>query len=296
MNRNSQPILVVDDEPNLLKAVHFILSQAGYPVLAARDGEEALDLVTRERPALVVSDIMLPGIDGYELCRRLRNRYPDSLTPFIFLSARDSIDDRVKGMRTGADAYLTKPFHREELLTMVETILNRHLSYAAQMMTDDLTGLLRRTFIFQRLEQEFSRARRYLRPLTVAMIDLDNFKSFNDHYGHPAGDQALMKIARLLQEEVRNSDFLGRYGGEEFLLALPETTAAEGKILLERCREKLARSSGCQEGETAGTAVTMSAGVTGLSGGDRNPSDLIERVDRLLYQAKAEGRNRVVVG
>lgn len=296
MNRKSQPILVVDDEPNILKAVHYILSQAGYLVLAARDGEEALDLVARERPALVVSDIMLPGMDGYELCHRLRNRYPDSLTPFIFLSARNSIDDRVKGIRTGADAYLTKPFHREELLAMVEAILNRHLSYAAQMMTDDLTGLLRRAFIFQRLEEEFSRARRYRRPLTVAMIDLDNFKSFNDRYGHPAGDRALMKIARLLQEETRKSDFLGRYGGEEFLVVLPETAAAKGKILLERCREKLARSAGCQEGDAAGVAVTVSAGIAELSGEDRNPADLIERADRLLYRAKAEGRNRMVVG
>ncbi len=296
MKRKSHHILVVDDEPHILKAVGYILERAGYPVLSARDGEEALDLVARKRPALVVADIMLPGMDGYELCRRLRSRYPDSLTPFIFLSARDSIGDRVKGMRTGADAYLTKPFHREELLAMVEAILNRHLSYAAQMMTDDLTGLLSRSFIFQRLEEEFVRARRYRRPLAAAMIDLDNFKAVNDRCGHPAGDRALREIARLLRTEMRKSDFLGRYGGEEFLAVLPETAAAEGSILLERCREKMTGISAGPEGETGGIAVTLSAGIAELAAGDSTPSDLVNRADRLLYRAKAEGRNRVAVG
>ncbi len=295
MKRKPHHILVVDDEPHILKAVEYILDRAGYLVLAARDGEEALELVARRRPALVVADIMLPGMDGYELCRRLRSRYPDSLTPFIFLSARDSIGDRVKGMRTGADAYLTKPFHREELLAMVEAILGRHLSYATQLMTDDLTGLLNRNYILQRLEEEFARARRYRRPLAAAMIDLDNFKAINDLCGHPAGDRLLRRIAQLLRGEMRKQDFIGRYGGEEFLAVLPETTADDGAVLLERCRKKVAEITARRGKNSEGIPVTLSAGVTELAGGDENLSELLERADHLLYRAKEEGRDRVAV-
>ncbi len=296
MKQKRNLILVVDDEPHILKAVHYILDRAGYPVLAARDGEEALALFARDRPALVVADIMLPGMDGYELCRRLRKSHPDSLTPFIFLSARDSVDDRVKGIRTGADAYLTKPFHREELLAMVEAVLGRHQSYAEQIMNDDLTGLLNRSYILQRLEEEFARARRYRRPLAAAMIDLDNFKAVNDLCGHPAGDRLLRQIARLLRGEMRKQDFLGRYGGEEFLAVLPETEAAAGAVLLERCRKQVAEITARRGKNSEGIPVTLSAGVTELAAGDKNSHQLIDRADRLLYRAKEEGRDRVAVG
>ncbi|MDP8236298.1 MAG: diguanylate cyclase [Candidatus Erginobacter occultus] len=295
MKQKRNLILVVDDEPHILKAVHYILDRAGYQVLAARDAEEALSLVSRDRPSLVVADIMLPGMDGYKLCRRLRHSHPDSLTPFIFLSARDSVDDRVKGIRTGADAYLTKPFHREELLAMVEAVLDRHQSYAEQIMNDDLTGLLNRSHILQRLEEEFARARRYRRPLAAAMIDLDNFKAVNDLCGHPAGDRLLRQIAQLLRGEMRKQDFLGRYGGEEFLSVLPETTAADGAILLERCRKKVAEITARRGKNSEGIPVTLSAGVTELAGGDKNLSELLDRADCLLYRAKEEGRDRVAV-
>lgn len=289
-------ILAVDDEPNILKALHYILTKAGYPIITTRDGEEALTRIKKDRPALVISDIMMPGLDGYELCARLRSDRPTSLIPFIFLSAKDTVDDRIKGIKTGADAYLTKPFNREEVLALVETVIQRHKLYIEQTMRDELTGLPNRTYLFKALSDEYARARRYRRDLSIAMVDLDNFKLVNDTYGHLTGDRALIRIAGTLEEDIRRQDVLGRYGGEEFLVILPETTGREAAVLLERCRKKIARISWQEVIGQASLSVTLSAGIGELVDADRSIEDLIARADRAMYRAKTEGRNRVVVG
>ena len=297
MNRKKRKelILAVDDEPNILKAIYYILSKAGYPVITARDGEEALTRIKKDRPTLVISDIMMPGLDGYELCARLRSDRPTSLIPFIFLSAKDTVDDRIKGIKTGADAYLTKPFNRKEVLALVETVLQRHKLYIEQTMRDELTGLPNRTYLFKALSDEYARARRYRRALSIAMVDLDNFKVVNDTYGHLAGDRALIRIAGTLKGELRRQDLLGRYGGEEFLVILPETTGREAAVMLERCREKIAKISWKEVISRASLSITLSAGIGELVDADRSIEDLIARADRTMYRAKSEGRNRVVV-
>ena len=294
--KENQLILAVDDAPNILKAIQYILTKAGYPVLTARDGDEALTLVKREHPALVISDIMMPGLDGYELCSRLRAEEATSLIPFIFLSAKDTVDDRIKGIQTGADGYLTKPFHRDELLAMVETVLTRHRIYIEQTMKDGLTALPNRTYLFKALDNELARARRYQRNLSVVMLDLDHFKSINDSYGHLFGDKVLMKLAGTLREEIRRQDILGRYGGEEFLIILPETTSNAAAALMERCRWKIAEIPYDDDSGSSPVSVTISAGIAEFTDNDHSIEDLIRRADRALYKAKENGRDQVVVG
>jgi diguanylate cyclase (GGDEF)-like protein len=294
--KENQLILAVDDAPNILKAIQYILTKAGYSVLTARDGDEALTLVKREHPALVISDIMMPGLDGYELCSRLRAEEATSLIPFIFLSAKDTVDDRIKGIQTGADAYLTKPFHRDELLALVETVLTRHRIYIEQTMKDGLTALPNRAYLFKALDNELARARRYRRDLSVVMLDLDHFKSVNDTYGHLFGDKVLIKLAGTLREEIRRQDILGRYGGEEFLIILPETAGEAAAALMERCRWKVAEIPYDEDSGSSPVSVTISAGIAEFNPDDHSIEDLIGRADRALYKAKENGRDQVVVG
>jgi len=293
--KKNQLILAVDDAPNILKAIEYILTKAGYSVLIARDGDEALTLVKQEHPALVISDIMMPGLDGYSLCTRLRSDRTTSLIPFIFLTAKDTVDDRIKGIQTGADGYLTKPFNRDELLALVETVLVRHRIYAEQTMKDALTALPNRAYLFKTLDDELARARRYRRNLSVVMLDIDHFKTINDTYGHIFGDKVLARLAGTLREEIRRQDVLGRYGGEEFLIILPETTKDKAAGLMERCRKKISAMSYTRNTEAPPVSVTISIGITELTGDDNTIENLLARADRAMYQAKQEGRNRVKI-
>ena len=292
----NQLILAVDDAPNILKAIQYILTKAGYSVLTARDGDEALTLIKKEKPGLVISDIMMPGLDGYDLCTRLRTDQSTSLIPFIFLSAKETVDDRIKGIQTGADGYLTKPFNRDELLALVETILTRHRIYIEQTMKDELTALPNRAYIFKALDNELARARRYSRNLSIVMVDLDNFKSVNDTFGHLFGDKVLTEIAGVLQGEIRRQDIVGRYGGEEFLIILPETQGEAAAALMERCRSKVGMTQHKGDSRSSSVSVTLSAGIAELTTDDHSIEDLIGRADRALYKAKDNGRDQVVLG
>ena len=290
---NQRLILTVDDEPHILKALNYMLSQAGYRIISARDGQEALEAVRGRKPALVISDIMMPRLDGYGLCDKLRSQASTALIPFIFLTAKDHTDDRVRGIRTGADGYLTKPFNRDELLALVETVLRRHRVYIEQSMRDELTGLPNRKLLGIILEEEHARARRYRRKLAVAMIDLDHFKRVNDLFGHPVGDRVLIKVSDTLRAAMRRQDRVGRWGGEEFLAILPETGRREAATLLNRCRKNLKSLKFEKDGKELPVEVTLSAGISELNPADCSIAEMIEAADQALYRAKEEGRNRV---
>jgi len=205
------------------------------------------------------------------------------------------VDDRIKGIQTGADAYLTKPFHRDELLALVETVLTRHRLYIEQTMKDGLTALPNRAYLFKALDNELARARRYQRSLSVVMLDLDHFKSINDTYGHLFGDTVLVEISGTLRKELREHDILGRYGGEEFLIILPETTGKTAAVLMERCRKKVADIQYNEDSESSHFSVTISAGITEFTADDHSKEDLIRRADQALYKAKDNGRDQIVV-
>jgi len=288
-------ILVVDDDPPILKAVKFILEDEGYRVLTAQSAEEALEIVN-SRPGLnlVISDVIMPIMDGFNFCRKVRSIEGNELLPFIFLTGEKSVASRVNGLRSGANAYLVKPFIPEELLALVGANLARHQAYEEQVMRDPLTGIANRRALNRVLEIEMARARRYQRSLAVAMLDLDHFKELNDTKGHLAGDRALVGVTEVFLSQLRQQDTVGRYGGEEFLVILPETNMVRAHKLLERLRGEVDGSTWSVSGKGQ-IHITVSIGVTELRKDD-SPKDLISRADNALYQAKTAGRNCVKEG
>lgn len=300
-------ILVADDEPSNRSLLQRRLERAGYSVVTARDGREAIDNARETLPDLILLDVMMPVMDGLEACRVIKADEATRDIPVIFLSARDETDVKVNGLSLGANDYISKPFKAEELLARVDVAMRikreqDHLRSTVveakadaetaleSAMTDALTGLLNRYGLQRVLPREHAEAQRYGRQLSCLMIDVDNFKSVNDTYGHPAGDIAIQQVAEILIEAVRHSDTACRYGGEEFLVLLPETNLDGAITLAEKIRETAASRT---FGDSAHTFnLTLSAGAAMLAEIESG-NDMIARADIALYHAKARGRNRV---
>jgi diguanylate cyclase (GGDEF)-like protein len=300
-------ILVADDEPVNLALIKRRLEWEEYRVETAEDGGQAVASAKRLLPDLIILDVMMPVLDGLQACRLLKDDPSTRDIPVIFLSALDDTDTKVNGLSLGANDYISKPFRVEELIARVAVAIRlkrerdrlresaeesqRRAEAASEMsMTDALTGLLNRYGLQRALQRELSEARRYARPLSCLLLDVDFFKTVNDTHGHAAGDAALAQAARALAESVRGSDVVCRYGGEEFLVLVPETNARGALALAEKIR--LAVSSMLfGDGERA-FALTLSAGVAELRP-DESGNDMIARADEALYHAKQRGRDRV---
>jgi diguanylate cyclase (GGDEF)-like protein len=300
-------ILVADDEPTNRALIQRRLEREGYHVLTAQNGSEAVERAREALPDLVLLDVMMPEMDGMDACRLIKETEATRDIPVIFLSARDETEMKVSGLSLGADDYISKPFEAEELIarvsvairlkrerdslrTSVEEASLRAELAQARAVTDALTGLLNRYGLQHTLAREHAEARRYNRPLSCVVIDLDNFKAINDTYGHPIGDLAIQQIAGVLREAVRASDTVFRYGGEEFLALLPETDL-EGAIALAEKVRAAAASRPFGEGHRI-FRLTLSAGV-GCLRDTESGHDMIARADLALYHAKGLGRNRV---
>jgi len=287
--------LLIDDSPDVHKLLSMRLRSEGIDVLSAGDGAEGLRLARDTLPSVVLLDIDMPGMDGFEVLRTLKDTDATLHVPVIMLSGLHSPHDKVTAFDLGAVDFITKPFDVTELRVRVRSALRvshllRMLSQRAQI--DGLTGLYNRAHFNARWEQEVAATQRHHRPLSLALFDLDHFKSVNDTYGHPAGDAAIQGLAKLLQRECRQSDVACRYGGEEFALIMPETPAQEAGAVCERVRDALGAIVWPRHPERA---ITCSVGVAGSGGGPGIPAERwIEVVDRNLYRAKKEGRNRVV--
>jgi diguanylate cyclase (GGDEF)-like protein len=287
-------ILVVDDDPALRELIAVQLENAGYETVRAADGEEALRLATEHEPDVVVLDVSMRGLDGYAVCRRLQERDP-SAPPVIFLTGRAHTNERIEGLESGAVDYVVKPFEAAELVARVRVALRtkaRTEALAALASTDGLTGLPNRRRLDERAAEAIAVAERYGRPLACLMIDIDHFKRINDTHGHAAGDEVLREAARRLCSASRSADFVGRYGGEEFAVIMPETDLGGGVAAGERIRGTLAANPV----HATGTEIwiTASVGVAGWQAGMAGPQDLYAPADRALYRAKQLGRNRVV--
>ncbi|HEY0005597.1 MAG TPA: diguanylate cyclase [Pyrinomonadaceae bacterium] len=302
-----QTILVADDEPVNRALIQRRLEREGYRVVTAQNGREAVEMARSILPHLVLLDVMMPVMDGLEACELLKDNESTRDIPVIFLSARDETEVKVRGLTLGANDYISKPFKAEELIARVDVAIRLKrerdkLRLSAEeaearaelaqerAMTDALTGLLNRYGLQRLLTHERAEALRYQRPLSCLMIDLDDFKNINDTYGHAAGDAALQQTASILTEVVRGSDIVCRYGGEEFLVLLPDTNL-DGALAL---GEKI-RSTAFERlfGEGRGRFhLTLSAGAASLSEHESG-NDMIARADMALYQAKSQGRNRV---
>src|SRR5690554_1204022 len=296
-------ILVVDDNPDNIEIIATRLRFRGYEMEEATDGRQALDIVRTNPPDLILLDVMLPDIDGYEISRQIKNDDNLPFIPIILVTARDSTQDKVMGLDAGADDYLTKPINFPELEARVRSMLrikrlqdeleekNRELERLS--ISDGLTGLYNHRKIHSLLHEEFDRAQRTAEKISVAMLDLDRFKAVNDTYGHPAGDKVLQELAQILRENAREIDRCGRYGGEEFMVILPETDIDDATVFVERIRREVARRP-FDIGTGEPLHMTVSAGVaTCPNEGIDSPETLVELADNALYGAKSGGGDRV---
>lgn len=295
-------ILIAEDDPTSRRLLQITLAKWGYDIITCANGADAFEALKRENaPCLAVLDWMMPGMDGAEVCRRVRELGNEPYVYIILLTAKTQKEDVVDGMEAGADDYLTKPFNPQELRVRVRAgiriielqsnLIAAREDLLRQATHDPLTGLWNHTAIFDVLHREISRSRREDSPLCVLMLDVDHFKWFNDTYGHLKGDDVLRLIAAGMREVIREYDTLGRYGGEEFLIVLPSCNGAEGLRTAERlCGALAARHIDTPDGQAH---VTVSIGVaTNERDSSLGANVLIRAADIALYQAKDAGRNR----
>ena len=295
--RRQKPLILVVEDDEDARVVLSELLRPRYDVDAVGDGETALKRAAELNPDLVLLDLFLPGMDGFGALTGLRRNSKTADTPVIFLSAQGDAETKSQGLSLGAADYLAKPFSEQELMARVDRTLKLSAQkehYRALAQTDGLTGLPNFRSFHARLEEEVARAHRYGHPLACAMVDLDGLKQINDRLGHAAGNRAILAMADAVREELRDTDFAARYGGDEFVVLLPQTSENQGAQFAERLRKRLLQVS-----EDAGLPVRGSIGVAAVAPEELDSpdaaEDLLRRADEALYRAKRSGRDRVEV-
>ncbi len=307
-------VLVVDDSRTLRMGLAKMLQQMGHTVTMAENGEEGIEAFVAQRPGLILMDVSMPVLDGYETARRIRATFSDDWVPIIFLSGSEDDQDLERAIAAGGDDYLVKPVSyvvlsaKIQAMCRIEQMRQRLLALTRQLATanselerlsrqDALTGLANRRFFDFSLAAELARARRAQHPLALLMCDVDHFKAYNDTYGHLAGDECLQRIARVLKESCRRtSDLAARYGGEEFSLVLPATPLDGAAILGEALRCAVRDLRIPHERSATAPHITLSVGIAEyVPPHETTAESLIFRADQALYQAKQLGRDRVIV-
>jgi two-component system cell cycle response regulator len=287
-------ILIAEDDMTSRLVLGATLKKLGHDVTATSDGREAWDALDKEHFPLLISDWMMPDMDGLELCRLIRAADQPQYTYIILLTALGGKASYLDGMDAGADDFITKPFDEEQLvarLRVAERILDLHEKLRELAMHDGLTGLLNRATIVESLTHELDRAARDGKPLGVVLLDLDHFKRVNDTYGHASGDAVLKEAAQRLKSSMRCYDKVGRYGGEEFLIVAPGCSQENIITLAERVRNRI----GGEVVPTPEGPLPMSCSLGAAVSATEQKEDgatLIARADAALYRAKAGGRNR----
>ena len=309
-------IMIVDDQPENVKLLIAYLKKSGFRISVAQSGEEAIKRVKRVMPDLVLLDVKLPGIDGFETCRRLKANETTKEIPVIFLTALADAIDKVKGIEAGGADYVTKPFEGLELLARIKTHLelsryrkkleqtNQELRQANEALlesrkqlelaakTDPLTQLPNRREMLERIRYEKIRFERSQNVFTLALCDIDNFKQVNDTFGHDCGDFILVSIAGLIRSMIRKQDHLARWGGEEFLFAFPETDVKGGKVVCEKLRETITEHAYQYKNHTI--SITITFGLSVFGDYSMEIEECIKKADQALYRGKKHGKNCVV--
>ncbi len=301
IENTNQNILIVDDSTTDITVLRNALKSV-CRIRFAKSGEQALEMVMSEPPHLIILDIILPGIDGYEVCKRLKEESATRDIPIIFITVKNRNRDEAKGLELGAVDYITKPFFLPIVKARVKTQLElkKHRDMLERLSSlDGLTGIPNRRRFNEYINQEWRNAMRESKSLSMVMIDIDYFKAYNDEYGHMVGDECLKQVAQALTSTLkRPRDFIARYGGEEFVVVLPNTDEEGAYLIAEKMRKKIEDikiTHGCS---TISNIVTVSLGVASVDfplelKGDPKPDALINTADKALYMAKNEGRNQI---
>lgn len=298
-------ILLVEDSPTLRYTMHSFIQRAGHETILAASGEEALQLIESDPVDLVIMDVEMPGLDGFETTRLIREFFGQRWVPIIFITGMNDEASYQKGIEAGGDDYMIKPVSPiilqaklrafERIVDMQAELQQLNQELQALSQRDGLTGLFNRRTYEERVTNQWAISSRARQPLAILMMDVDHFKDYNDHYGHQAGDDCLKAVAQTLANTLqRPADVLARYGGEEFIALLPDTDVRGAALVAETLRSEVESLGIPHACSSAGDVVTISVGVavaeytTGTS-----PAELVREADEALYIAKARGRNYV---
>jgi len=302
-SKDKTNILIAEDDLVSRRVLEVFLSRWGYRVTSVSSGDDAWRLLNETgAPRLAILDWMMPGMEGVEICTKLRERRDSPYVYALLLSARTEKKDVLEGLKAGADDYLTKPFDAEELqarlyvgeriLQLQDELISARDALQFQATHDPLTGLANRGEILHQIQRELARSARTDRPVGLLMADIDHFKRVNDTYGHPTGDAVIRGVALRLSALLRTYDSIGRYGGEEFIAVAPISDVTASLRVAERIREGVASTK--FETASGDLQVTVSLGVAVRSAGQPHDADaMLQAADAALYRAKAAGRNRV---
>lgn len=292
----TEVVLLIDDCYDVYRLLRARLRSESIDLVGVTSGAEGIKTATEDKPSIILLDLDMPEMDGFEVLRHLKGDPATLDIPVIVLSGIQSPHDKVTAFDLGAVDYITKPFELTELRIRVRSALRlfslmRMLAQKAQI--DGLTGLWNRAHFDDRWEHEVERTRRHGKPASLAIVDLDHFKSINDTYGHPAGDSVIQGLAKIIQRQSRGSDICCRFGGEEFAIIMPETTPEDARTLCDRIRVELEDTDWPRHPKRK---VTLSCGIAGVSGGETpDKVSWLESADKALYASKEGGRNRSTV-
>jgi two-component system, cell cycle response regulator len=295
-------IAIVDDDPAIRRLVRHYLTTRGFEIFGCTTGDEARAMLAAEPWDLAVLDRKLPDMDGLDLCKELRTNPDMRMRYIIMLTGKDEQEDKIEGLESGADDYVTKPFQLPELLARIRAgkrivdlqkeLLESNRRLELLSVTDGLTKLHNHRYFQDELAKKFEESQRYERPLSLAMIDIDFFKKVNDTYGHAVGDEVLKAVARLYENSVRSTDLVARYGGEEFAVMMPETDLADAEVSAEKIRSII--ESAPIATQAGPLPITVSIGLASVPRSRiHSAKELIVAADKALYRAKRAGRNQV---
>jgi diguanylate cyclase (GGDEF)-like protein len=303
------PILIADDNLVARKLLEKTLAKEGHEIVSVENGKKALEMFNERFFPIVLTDWMMPEMDGPALCQAIRENITSSYVYILLLTAKADKEDIISGLKSGADDYLTKPIENAELiarlknadriLTLEKSLKDANSAIKKLSITDNLTKCYNRGYLTRKLPEEIARERRYGDSLSLIFCDIDHFKKINDTYGHQTGDEVLIKFANCLSKSIRTDiDWIGRYGGEEFIIVLPETPLDGAARLAERLRKVVADHKITTDGNDI--SIKSSFGVTGFNSETLDTKISAEKIigaaDKYLYQAKETGRNKVISG
>ncbi len=292
----TQTVLAIDDSPDIHRLLDVRLRPEGLVLHHALDAQDGMDQALRIVPDLILLDVDMPVVTGFEVCRKLKEHGHLAQVPVIFLTGATEVYTKVQGFDLGAVDYVTKPFDPAELRARVRAALRTkryHDLLSARSNVDGLTAIWNRSYFNQRLGEEIAAAKRYARVLSLVMLDLDNFKSLNDSYGHPFGDQVLQRVGELLHTMLRTTDAPCRYGGEEFGLILSDTDLQGAMITAERIRVALAELTFRPKDRPMRITASLGLATSTTLGAKLDAAHFVMAADDALYEAKKTGRNRV---
>jgi len=311
MGENIPVVLVADDTVHNLQYLGTVIEECDYEPILANCGLQVLEFVRSVKPDIILLDVIMPDINGYDVCRKLKADPETAEIPVIFITAKKNEEDIVEGFEAGGVDYIAKPFNSKELISRLKTHielkisrdkLKEYVKKIEKMMnelehlsrTDYLTGLFNRMSFYDHVNYELKRFKRNQKPFAIVLADIDHFKSINDTYGHDCGDYILKTIAAISKQTMREQDVITRWGGEEFLLMLPETELKGALVVLERLKKNISGFNFVYGIKEQKIQVTLTYGVY-FYDGSKTIEEVIRLADRALYKGKAKGKNCIVL-